>query len=42
MALKNAKLSEMLWYGCTAAIVYFGLTAYKPKYAYCFSKVQYL
>lgn len=40
MAIRHAQLSQALWYGFTGAIVYFGITAYKPRYFYTFAKVQ--
>lgn len=40
MALRHAKISEMIWYGFTAGVVYFGISAYKPRYFFTFANVQ--
>jgi hypothetical protein len=40
MAVRHAQLSQFLWYGLTGGIVYFGITAYKPRYFFTFANVQ--
>lgn len=40
MGVRHAKISELVWYGFTAGIVYFGISAYKPRYFYTFANVQ--
>lgn len=40
MAIKNAKVSEFIWYGLSTAVVYFGISAFKPRYFYTFATVQ--
>jgi hypothetical protein len=40
MGLRHGKLSELIWYGFTAGIVYIGISAYKPRYFYTFANVQ--
>ena len=40
MAVRHAQLSQLIWYGLTGAIVYFGISAYKPRYFFTFANVQ--
>jgi hypothetical protein len=40
MGVRHAQLSQLLWYGFTGGIVYFGITAYKPRYFLTFANVQ--
>jgi len=40
MAVRHAQLSQYIWYGFTAGIVYFGITVYKPRYFFTFANVQ--
>jgi hypothetical protein len=42
MAIRNAKISEAIWYGLSTGIVFFGLSLYKPKYYYYFANVQHI
>ena len=42
MAIRNAKVSEAIWYGLATGLVFFGLNLYRPKYYYTFAKVEHI
>lgn len=42
MGIRNARVSEAIWYGLATGIVFFGLSLYRPKYYYYFAKVEHI